>query len=103
MYDAGNGILCNVCPLSEDLMEKADNWTVPPLALFFVISGAELQLGAFGDVAIVGIGIVYIVARSIGKYVGAYGGVALMHGDEKVKKYLGITLPPRLAWLLECV
>lgn len=88
-------VFCNVCPLSEDLMEKADNWTVPLLALFFVISGAELQLGAFGDVAIVGIGIVYIVARSIGKYVGAYGGVALMHGDEKVKKYLGITLLPQ--------
>ena len=88
-------MFCNVCPLSEDLMAKADGWTAPLLALFFVISGAQLQLGAFGDLAIVGIGVVYILARSAGKYFGAYGGIALMHGDERVKKYLGITLLPQ--------
>ena len=76
-------------------MEKADKWTAPLYALFFVISGAELELGAFQDIAIVGIGLVYIIARSAGKYFGAYGGIALTHGDPKVKKYLGITLLPQ--------
>ncbi len=88
-------MFCNVCPLSGDLMEKADKWTAPLYALFFVISGAELELGAFQDIAIVGIGLVYIIARSAGKYFGAYGGIALTHGDPKVKKYLGITLLPQ--------
>ncbi|MBQ5777196.1 MAG: cation:proton antiporter, partial [Oscillospiraceae bacterium] len=61
-------IFCNICPLSEDLMERSDKWTSPLLALFFVISGAELELNVFADIAIVLIGIVYIIFRSLGKY-----------------------------------
>ena len=66
-------VFCNLCPLSEDLMEKSDRWTAPLFTLFFVISGAELELSVFADLAIVGIGVVYIIFRSIGKYTGARG------------------------------
>ena len=55
-------VFCNICPLSEDLMDRADDWSAPLLAVFFVISGAELELGVFADVAIVGIGVVYSIA-----------------------------------------
>ena len=37
---------------------------------------------------------VYIVARAIGKYSGAYFGAAVTHAPRTVKKYLGFTLLP---------
>ena len=78
-------VFCNLCPLSADLMEKADRWTSPLFALFFVVSGAELELHVFTEAAIVGIGVVYILFRSLGKYC----------GSPPVCKYLGITLLPQ--------
>lgn len=86
---------CNLCPLSEDMMEKADRWTSPLLALFFVISGAELELGVFSDIVIVGIGVVYIITRSIGKYVGASISAKAMGCSDAIVKNLGITLLPQ--------
>ena len=88
-------IFCNICPLADDLMEKADRWTAPLYVLFFVVSGAELELSVFADVAIIGIGVVYILFRSLGKYVGAYGSCKYAGCDEKVTQYLGITLLPQ--------
>ena len=88
-------VFCNICPLSGDLMEKADGWTAPLYVLFFVISGAELELNVFSDWAIVGVGVVYILFRSLGKYVGAYTSCKATGCDEKVTKYLGVTLLPQ--------
>ena len=88
-------VFCNLCPLSHDLMEKADKWTSPLFALFFVISGAELELGVFADVAIVGIGLVYIVFRSLGKYFGAHYSAKWTKCSPEICKYLGITLLPQ--------
>ena len=88
-------IFCNICPLSHDLMERADKWTSPLLALFFVISGAELELNVFADIAIVGIGVVYIIFRCIGKYVGAMSSAIFTKCEPQICKYLGITLFPQ--------
>ncbi len=88
-------MFCNMCPLSEDLMEKSERWTAPLYVLFFVISGAELELSVFSDIAVVGIGVVYILFRSIGKIVGAYSSCKAAGCDDNVTKYLGITLLPQ--------
>ena len=88
-------VFCNLCPLSEDLMQKEEKWTAPLYVLFFVVSGAELELGVFSDIAVVGIGVVYILFRSLGKYLGAWGSCKAVGCDEKVTKYLGITLLPQ--------
>ena len=88
-------VFCNLCPLSHDLMEKADKWTSPLFALFFVISGAELELSVFADVAIVGIGLVYILFRSLGKYIGSYCSDVWTKCAPQICKYLGITLLPQ--------
>lgn len=88
-------VFCNICDFSEEIMDKTDRWTVPLFALFFVLSGAELDLSVFADAAIVGIGVVYIIARSLGKYLGAYGSAKLVGCNEKVVKNLGITLLPQ--------
>lgn len=88
-------IFCNICPLSHDLMERSDKWTSPLLALFFVISGAELELSVFADIAIVGIGVVYIIFRCSGKYFGAYVSAKATKCNPQICKYLGITLFPQ--------
>jgi Kef-type K+ transport system membrane component KefB len=41
------------------------------------------------------VGIVYIIARSAGKYIGAYTSAKLSGCDENIVKYLGITLLPQ--------
>ena len=88
-------IFCNTCDFSEQLMDRLDRWTAPILILFFVISGAELNLLVLGNLVIVLIGLTYIISRCIGKYFGA-GLSAKMAGSEKtIKKYLGITLFPQ--------
>ena len=88
-------VFCNICPLSNDLMEKTDKWTSPLFALFFVISGAELELSVFGDWAIVVIGIVYIIFRSLGKYFGSFASAKATKCSPEICKYLGITLLPQ--------
>ena len=88
-------VFCNICPLSEDLMERADKWTSPLLALFFVISGAELELNVFANLAIVAVGAVYIIFRSLGKYFGTFVSAKATKCAPNICKYLGITLLPQ--------
>ena len=88
-------VFCNVCDTSEELMSRVDGWTVPLNILFFVISGAELDLQILANPATLLIGIVYIIARSAGKYFGAYGSCRATHCSEAITKNLGITLLPQ--------
>ena len=88
-------VFCNVCEVSEELMDRADRWVTPLLVLFFVISGAELELSVFADIMVVLIGAVYIISRSLGKYFGAGISAKLSKCNTNVVKYLGITLLPQ--------
>ena len=74
---------------------RDSRWTSPLFAAFFVISGAELELSVFADKMIVLIGLVYIVTRSLGKYLGAHYSAKLMKCSPAICKYLGITLLPQ--------
>jgi Kef-type K+ transport system membrane component KefB len=88
-------VFCNFCPLSEDLMLHADRWSSPVITLFFVLSGAALEFHVFGDPAVIMIGMAFIIARSLGKYIGARWSSSMVHSPECVRKYLGITLLPQ--------
>ena len=88
-------LFCNICDFSEELMARVDSWTAPLFVLFFVLSGAELDLSVLRNPFVLLIGVVYIVVRSLGKYVGSYGSCALTGCDGKIKKHLGITLLPQ--------
>ena len=88
-------VFCNICGFSEELMERVDGWTAPLFVLFFVLSGAELNLHVLSNPLVLLIGVVYIVARSLGKYFGAYGSCALTGCGSQITKYLGITLLPQ--------
>ena len=88
-------VFCNFCDFSEELMERVDRWTAPLFVLFFVLSGAELELSVFADFAIVIIGALYILARSAGKYSGAFISSKIAKCDDNITKYLGVTLLPQ--------
>jgi NhaP-type Na+/H+ or K+/H+ antiporter len=88
-------VFCNVCDFSEELMDRLDRWTAPIFILFFVLSGAELELTIFGNGLIVLAGVVYIAFRSLGKYFGAAFSAKLANSEPNIQKYLGITLLPQ--------
>ena len=88
-------VFCNMCDFSEEIMTKTEKWTAPLLMLFFVLSGAELELSVFTNLIIVAIGIIYILFRSAGKILGTLWSACIAKCDSNVKKYLGITLLPQ--------
>ena len=88
-------IFCNICDFSEELMDRVDRWAAPLFIIFFVTSGAELDLSVFTSGSIVLIGIVYLISRSAGKCSGATLSSRLAKCDDNIVKYLGITLLPQ--------
>ncbi len=88
-------VFCNICDFSEELMSRVDGWTAPLFVLFFVLSGAELNLGILANPLVLLIGAVYIISRSLGKYLGSYASCAATGCSEKITKHLGITLLPQ--------
>ena len=88
-------VFCNVSATSEELMSRVDGWTMPLNILFFVLSGAELDLKVVVSPITLIIGIAYIIARSLGKYFGTYTSCKSTHCSASITKYLGITLLPQ--------
>ena len=88
-------VFCNICPTSEELMERIEGWTMPLNILFFVISGAELDLQILAHPVTILVGVVYIIARSMGKYLGSDVSCALTRQATPIRKNLGITLLPQ--------
>ena len=88
-------VFCNLCDFSEEIMYRTERWVAPLYVLFFALSGAELDLRVFADLAVVGIGLAYILTRSAGKILGANVSAKLVKCPETICKYLGITLLPQ--------
>ncbi len=88
-------VFCNICRTSQEIMERIDHWTAPLNVLFFVLSGAELDLGVLSQPLVLLVGVVYILFRSLGKFSGAYLSCAATGCDAKIKNHLGITLLPQ--------
>lgn len=88
-------VFCNVCDTSQELMDRVEGWTVPLNVLFFVISGAELDLKVLASPVTLLVGVVYILSRSAGKYVGAFSSCKYCKCSGSITKHLGITLLPQ--------
>ena len=88
-------VFCNVCDFSADMMDKTDKWTSPLYILFFVLSGAELELDVFSNLSVIVVGLVYIFARAFGNWMGASISSKCMKCSPSVQKWLGITLLPQ--------
>ena len=88
-------IFCNICSTSEELMERVEGWVMPLNVLFFVISGAELDLEILSHPMTILVGVIYIFARSAGKYYGAFLSCKLTKQSKPITDNLGITLLPQ--------
>ena len=88
-------IFCNICSTSEELMSRIEGWTTPVNVLFFVISGAELDLNVLAQPVTLMVGVLYIIARSAGKYYGASFSCRLTGQPKPITDHLGITLLPQ--------
>lgn len=88
-------VFCNICPTSDELMDRLDRWVSPVNILFFVLSGAELDLNILSNPMVLFIGVVYIASRSLGKISGSFVSCRATHCSPKIQKYLGITLLPQ--------
>ena len=88
-------IFCNICDTSEELMDRIERWTTPLNILFFVISGAELDLEVLVHPVTLLVGVIYIIARSAGKYYGSNLSCRLTKQPKPITDNLGITLLPQ--------
>ena len=88
-----SAVMVNVSKESDKMLDVCDRWTPPLFLLFFVISGAQLNLSVLPQIGLVGI--IYLLARSLGKYVGATTGSTIVKTDKNIRKYLGLTLLPQ--------
>ena len=86
-------VMVNMSQQREVLMEQCDRFTPPLFLLFFVLSGADLDLSVLPQVGL--IGVLYLVLRSMGKWGGTMLGAVCVHADDNIKKYLGLTLLPQ--------
>ena len=88
-------IFCNICDTSEELMNRVEGWTMPLNVLFFVISGAELELNVLAQPVTLLVGVIYIIARSAGKYYGSNVSCRITGQNKPITDNLGITLLPQ--------
>lgn len=86
-------VMTNLCPAAGVIIEQTDRFTPPLFLLFFVISGAELDLSVLPTVGLVGA--CYVVVRVLGKWLGSFLGSRLVNAHPNVQKYLGFTLIPQ--------
>lgn len=88
-------VFCNINETSEELMDRVDRWTGPLNMLFFVLSGADLNLNVLSNPLVLIVGLIFIAFRSLGKISGAYLSCRLEKTSSTIQKYLGITLLPQ--------
>ena len=88
-------VFCNMGENAPEIFHRCDKWTAPLYAVFFVLSGADLDLRVFRSGFVVVLGLVYVVVRALGKYFGARLSSDMMHCSDDVRRYLGITLFPQ--------
>ena len=88
-----SAVFVNMSSISDKIFEPIERTTPPIYMMFFVISGASLDITIIPKIGL--IGVVYIVFRVLGKMLGSYIGATISHAEPVVKKYLGLTLVPQ--------
>ena len=91
-------VYTNMCKDSGKTLDVFDRFTSPIYMMFFVISGASLDLTIFfngNGLLVVIVALTYIIFRVVGKYLGAFAGASITNCEPQVKKYLGFALIPQ--------
>lgn len=91
-------VYTNLCKDSGRTLDVMDRFTSPVYLMFFVISGASLDLTIFfnkNGLIVLAIAATYIIFRVIGKWTGAFTGASATKCEPKIRKYLGFALIPQ--------
>ena len=91
-------IYTNFVSDSNRTLDVMDRFTSPIYMMFFVISGASLDLTIFfnrNGLIVACIAATYVLFRVIGKWLGAFTGASITRCEDKIKKYLGFALIPQ--------
>ena len=86
-------MLVNVQQNSTRVFDSINSFATPIYVLFFTIAGASLDLSILKTVGIMGLS--YVLARGIGKIIGAWAGASMVKAEPVVRKYLGLGLLPQ--------
>ncbi len=91
-------IFTNFAKDSDRTLDVLDRLTSPIYMMFFVLSGASLDLRVFFDkngLSVLLIALVYIIFRVVGKWLGSYTGASITKSSKEIKNYLGFALVPQ--------
>lgn len=89
-------MVANIAKKPESNFNSINDLATPFFVIFFVLAGASLDLGVIrSDILVLGISVVYIIARGSGKILGIAIGAKIVKSEPTVKKYLGIALLPQ--------
>ena len=91
-------IYTNMCKDSGKTLDVMDRFTSPIYLMFFVISGASLDLTIFfnkSGLLVLAVAGTYLIFRVVGKWSGAFTGASIAKCEPKIKKYLGFALIPQ--------
>ncbi|RKX69247.1 hypothetical protein DRP53_08750, partial [candidate division WOR-3 bacterium] len=61
--------------------------------LFFVLAGAHLDIPKL--LSLSGLGIIYIIARLLGKILGSFVGATIIRSEKRIRNYIGLGLAPQ--------
>ncbi len=84
---------CNFSGEVKSIYKLSDAITPPIFLLFFVLSGADLQITVLPTIGVVGV--VYVLVRVLGKMAGSALGAALCKADKNIRRWLGPALVPQ--------
>ncbi len=87
------GVLVNIFSDIDNILSVSEAFNPPILMLFFVVSGAGFQISALKSIGF--IGLIYVIMRVAGKWLGAWFGGGVMKQEQKICKYLGAALIPQ--------
>ena len=86
-------VFCNISTESDGINDLCDLVTPPLFELFFVVSGAGLNVSVLPQIGLMGA--IYVIVRCVGKWLGAFIGAKIMKAPTNVAKYIGPTLFPQ--------
>ena len=84
------GTLVNLKPNSSRVFNGINEFTPPINILFFTLAGISLDIDALKGVGL--LGLAYILARGLGKIIGARIGSTITGVEDTIVKYLGMSL-----------
>lgn len=87
------GVLVNVHKVSFKFFESLRSIEAPLFLLFFVLAGANLEIGLLKTLGI--LGLAYVGFRALGKIGGAYLGCVIAQVPDRMKNYMGLALLPQ--------